>query len=73
MSTPSEQLAQAREALHRLLTGEAAVSFTDSNGEKLEYKPADAKRLAAYVETLAGEVAGQSRPHTIRFQSSKGL
>lgn len=71
--TPEERLAQARAALHRLLIGEAPVVFVDQNGERVEYRPADAKRLAAYVDQLAGEVEGRTRPHTIRFTTSKGL
>jgi hypothetical protein len=71
--TPAERLAQARAALHKLLIGESLVAITDQNGERVEYRPADAKRLAAYVDQLAGEVEGRTRPHTIRFQTSKGL
>lgn len=73
MATPAEQLAQAKAAYHALMTGQAAVSFTDSNGERVEYNWASADKLAAYIQTLAATVAGQTPTHTVRFSTSKGL
>ena len=67
------KLAEAEAAYHALMTGQAAVSFTDQNGERVEYRGADAPRLAAYIQALAGAVAGQARTHTVRFSTSKGL
>lgn len=69
----AEQLADAKAAYHQLLTGQAAVSFTDQNGEKVDYRSADAPKLAAYIQNLAAAVAGQSPTHTVRFSTSKGL
>ena len=71
--TLAELLADAKAALHRLLTGAAAVSFTDQNGEKVEYQAANAARLAAYVQQLESTVQGQRPTHTVRFTMSKGL
>ncbi len=73
MLTPAEALAEAKEAYHRLLTGAAAASFTDQNGERVEYQAASAPRLAAYIAQLESEIAGAKRPHTIRVQTSKGI
>lgn len=73
MLTLAEQLAQAETAFHALMTGQAAVSFSDQNGERVEYQRASADRLAAYIETLRKQIAGQPRSNVIRFQTSKGL
>ena len=35
--TTAERLEEAQEALHQLLTGTAAVSVTDQNGERIIY------------------------------------
>jgi hypothetical protein len=71
--TRAELLADAKAALHRLLTGAAAASFTDSNGERVEYQAANIARLQAYVSQLEAELGGPKRPHTIRFATSKGI
>jgi gpW protein len=73
MATLAEQLSEAQTAYHRLQIGDAAVRFTDQNGESVEYNRASAPRLAAYIKTLEAQVAGQPRPNTIRFTTSKGL
>lgn len=73
MATTAEQLAEARAAYHRLMIGEALVSITDQNGERVEYNRASAPRLAAYIADLERLSAGQSRPAVITFQTSKGL
>lgn len=69
----AQQLADAEAAYHQLLTGQAAVSFTDQSGEKLDYPSADAPKLAAYIQTLAAAVAGHTPTHTVRFSTSKDL
>lgn len=71
--TLAQQLAEAESAYHALMTGQTAVSFTDQNGERVDYRPADAPKLAAYIQSLAAAVAGQVRTHTVRFSTSKGL
>ncbi len=73
MPTQAELLADAKAALHRLLTGAAAASFTDSNGERVEYQAANAPRLAAYIQKLESTVEGSRPTHTVRFTMSKGL
>jgi hypothetical protein len=74
MQTLEEQLAEARAAYHRLQIGEAAVSFTDQNGERVEYTRTTAPRLAAYIGELERQIAGGRKPPAvIRFNTSKGL
>jgi hypothetical protein len=72
MPTLDELIAEAKDAYHRLMTGAAAVSFTDQNGERVEYQAANAARLAAYITTLEAQATG-ARPHTLRFATSKGI
>lgn len=45
-------LLDARIALHKLLTGQAAKVFVDQNGERIEYVAANANRLSAYIAEL---------------------
>ncbi len=73
MATLTEQLTQARDQYHLLVTGQAARVFVDQNGERVEYAPASAPRLAAYIATLDAQIAGQTRRNTVTFQTSKGL
>lgn len=73
-STTQDRLDEAREALHQLLTGTMAVSLTDQNGEKVEYRPANRSALERYVADLEAELAGAiTRPRRILFHTSKGL
>ena len=72
--TTAERLIEAQEALHALLTGTQAVSVTDQNGEKIEYRPVSRTDLQRYVADLEAQVAGARKPpHTITFRTSKGL
>jgi len=73
MTTLAEQLSEAQTAYHRLQIGEAALVFVDQNGERVEFNRASAPRLAAYITELERQMAGQPRPHAIRFTTSKGL
>ena len=69
----AEQLADARQQYHKLLTGQSASVVVDQNGERVEFRPASIGKLAAYISELETQVAGQKRPNTIRFTTSKGL
>tara|TARA_R110002072_G_C7840840_1_gene524967 strand:+ start:206 stop:436 length:231 start_codon:yes stop_codon:yes gene_type:complete len=72
--TTQERLEEAQDALHQLLTGTQAVSVTDQNGEKVEYRPVSRTDLQRYVADLEAQVAGARKPpHTITFRTSKGL
>lgn len=46
------QLEEAEAAYHRLLTGQAAVEFRDSNGEMVRYSATNANRLLGYILSL---------------------
>lgn len=71
--TLADQLADARRQLHLLLTGQAATVFVDQNGERVEFRPANAPRLSAYVADLERQLAGQARPTAYKLSTSKGL
>ncbi|MEO1678009.1 MAG: gpW family head-tail joining protein [Pseudomonadota bacterium] len=71
--TLTEQLEDARKQLHLLLTGQAATVFVDQSGERVEFRPATASRLAAYVRDLERQLAGHGRPARVNTTSSKGL
>jgi hypothetical protein len=71
--TPAERLADAEKQLHLLVTGQAATVMVDQNGERVEFRPADSRRLAAYIGELRRQIAGQTRPATLPTKSSKGL
>lgn len=71
--TLAEQLTEARAAYHRLQLGEAAVTFVDQNGERVEFRPASAPKLAAYIADLERQLAGRVRPATLKVATSKGL
>lgn len=52
MSSTESLLADAEKAHHDLVTGRQARVFVDQNGERVEYAPANAARLAAYIADL---------------------
>jgi hypothetical protein len=51
--TVQEQYDEATTQYHRLMTGTAAVSVADQNGEKVEYNRANRASLKAYIDELA--------------------
>ncbi|MFT4913346.1 MAG: hypothetical protein ACI9YM_001943 [Brevundimonas sp.] len=73
MATLAERLTEAEAALHKLLTGAAAVEVQDASGDRVRFAKADRASLAAYVSDLRRQLAGSSRPTTIRFNTSKGI
>ena len=65
----TQQLAEARKALHKLMTGTAVVSV-NKDGMSVTYKSADAYKLQAYIDELSGIVEGKGRrraPIGVRF------
>lgn len=54
----SVRLEQAREALHKLLTGTSVVRLVDQNGETVEYRQTNTRSLQAYITQLEAEAAG---------------
>lgn len=71
MATLLEQLAEARDAYHRLMTGQSVRVFVDQNGERIEYNSTNSSRLASYIADLerkVGEVtAGRLGPMRVMF------
>lgn len=59
--TTAEKLAAARDAYHRLMTGEQAVEVRDSDGSSVRYTQANANRLRTYIKELETELAGTAR------------
>lgn len=55
-------LEQAKLALHELLTGQAVVTLVDQNGERMEYRPANANQLRAYIRDLERQLGLMQRP-----------
>lgn len=45
-------LQDAEQAYHRLMTGQSAVEFRDSNGELVRYSAVSAVRLQGYILQL---------------------
>lgn len=58
--TLQERLTDAENAYHALLTGTQARVYVDQNGERVEYTPANASRLAAYIADLKRQIAPAS-------------
>lgn len=46
------KLKDAKDALHRLLTGQSPRVFVDQNGERIEYATANAPRLRQYIAEM---------------------
>lgn len=59
MATPTKQelLEEAEGAYHALMTGRAVVEVRDQNGELVRYNPANAFRLANYINELKRQIS----------------
>jgi predicted regulator of Ras-like GTPase activity (Roadblock/LC7/MglB family) len=49
-------LTAAETAYRNLMTGQAVKVLVDQNGERVEFKPADASKLAAYIYDLKSQL-----------------
>lgn len=49
-------LQEAEQAYHRLLTGQSAVEFRDSNGELVRYSAVSRQALAGYILQLKSQL-----------------
>lgn len=57
----TQQLTEARTALHQLLTGQAMVSIT-RDGKKIDFSPANRGDLERYIDQLEAQAGvGSSR------------
>ena len=50
--TACDKLKQAEAAYHNLLIGQQVVSFTDQNGERVQYSQANMSNLLDYIKLL---------------------
>lgn len=69
----ADQIADARKQYHLLLTGQAAVVYVDQNGERIEFRPASAGKLAEYIRDLERQLAGRVRPAELKTRTTKGI
>lgn len=53
----ADKLKEAEEALHELITGQAAYLFIDQNGEQVRYTPAQKSDLQGYINELKNDLA----------------
>ena len=73
MATVAQQLADAREAKHKLITGKMARVFMDQNGERVEFTQTNISQLNEYIRLLEGQLSpsmaayGRSRPIGFTF------
>jgi hypothetical protein len=52
VATSAEQLQQAKDAKHKLVTGQLARVFMDQNGERVEYTSTNIDMLNRYIAEL---------------------
>lgn len=74
--TTAQKLAEARQAYHEIMTGQAVSRFVDQNGETVQYTRANIQQLAAYIAKLEAELANPGgRPYRgpIRFTYGRRL
>lgn len=57
MATAVVRLAQAEEALHKLVTQQLARVFVDQNGERVEFTATNINDLRQYIRELQAEVS----------------
>lgn len=55
----TKRLAEAEAAYHELVMGTSARVFVDQSGERIEYTPANAPRLAAYIADLKRQLGAK--------------
>jgi len=60
------QIAEAKEALHKIMIGGQASSIRDQNGEQVEYSKTNVSELRRYIADLQAELncrgSGNRRP-----------
>lgn len=60
--TTAQRLAEAKDALHAILTGQGVQRVQDQSGEAITYTTANVTRLRAYIRELEAELAGETAP-----------
>jgi hypothetical protein len=61
MATTAELLTQAKDALHKLITGEAVAEFRDADGSTVRYTQASRGALRAYITELEVKLARENK------------
>ena len=56
--TTQQKLDEARDARHKLVTGQLARVFMDQNGERVEFVATNIAQLDRYIASLEAELAG---------------
>lgn len=62
----TQQLQEAKAALHNLMTGKAVVSL-QRDGRRVEYTPASKSQLQSYINQLESELNARSTRRAFRF------
>lgn len=62
----TQQLQEAKAALHNLMTGKAVVSL-QRDGRRVEYTPANKTQLQSYISQLESELNARSTRRAFRF------
>ena len=62
MLTVQMRLQAARDAYHKLMTGQMARVIVDQNGERVEFVAANASKLLAYIKQLESEMLNPVQP-----------
>jgi len=52
-----QRLARAEQAYEDLMIGKSIRVLVDQSGERVEFTPANANKLAAYIEQLRSQIA----------------
>lgn len=60
--TTAQRLAEAKDALHAILTGQGVIRVQDQSGEAITFSTANVNRLRAYILELEAELAGTVVP-----------
>lgn len=53
-----EQLVQAQNAYHQLMTGKLPKVVVDQSGERVEFTTANSSKLLAYIQSLQAQLTG---------------
>jgi hypothetical protein len=61
LATTQQKLDQAKEAKHKLATGQLARVFMDQNGERVEFTTTNMAQLDRYIAELQSEIGGINR------------
>lgn len=60
----TDRLKEARAAYHKLAIGDGVASFTDQNGERVQYTKADMRTLANYISDIVALLGTPPTPFT---------